>query len=56
MRFGIMQIKVGLVYLLRKYEFLVCDKTAIPPTLCPGSFITTAKEGINLVIRRRSPT
>ncbi|KAJ9581730.1 hypothetical protein L9F63_023089, partial [Diploptera punctata] len=48
MRFGLMQIKVGLISLLQNYEFSICEKTAIPPTVNPRIFITAALEGIHL--------
>jgi len=33
MRFGLLQVKVGLIFLLSNYEFSVCEKTQLPVKL-----------------------
>lgn len=42
-RFGIMQSKVGLTVLLKKYRFTVNKKTIVPLQMNPHSFVATAK-------------
>ncbi|CAH0555972.1 unnamed protein product [Brassicogethes aeneus] len=41
-RFGIMQSKVGLATLLKKYKFTLSKKTQLPLKMDPSQFITTA--------------
>nr|CAD7591204.1 unnamed protein product [Timema genevievae] len=53
MRFGLMQVKVGLATLLSKYEFSICEKSSVPLILSPVSPLTTAKAGIWLKISPR---
>nr|CAD7454737.1 unnamed protein product [Timema tahoe] len=53
MRFALMQIKVGLVSLLSKYEFSPCEKTDIPIVLLPKAFFLTPTNGIWLKITNR---
>ncbi|CAG2064903.1 unnamed protein product [Timema podura] len=50
MRFGLVQAKVGLVGLLSRYKFSVCEKTDIPLVYDPVSLILTAKNGFHLTI------
>lgn len=52
-RFGLLQTKLGLATLLRKYRFEVCEKTPIPAVLDPRAFITTLKGGVWLQIKER---
>ncbi|XP_067009334.2 probable cytochrome P450 6a14 [Anabrus simplex] len=54
MRFGMVQVKLGLVALLRHYEFKVCEKTNIPLRIDPKSFLTAPLGGIWLQITNRS--
>nr|CAD7194523.1 unnamed protein product [Timema douglasi] len=51
--FGLMQVKVGLTALLSKYKFSVCEKTSIPVTFNPISFITLWPRDIHLKISHR---
>jgi cytochrome P450 family 6 len=53
MRFGLMQIKVGLVSLLSKYQFSMSKKTPIPLVLDPRSNSLFTKGGMWLQIRKR---
>ncbi|KAF2892518.1 hypothetical protein ILUMI_13655 [Ignelater luminosus] len=46
MRFGLMQVKVGLAVLLKDYKFTVNSRTQTPLIMDPASFISTAKGGI----------
>ncbi|CAH0555973.1 unnamed protein product [Brassicogethes aeneus] len=41
-RFGIMQSKVGLATLLKKYKFTLSEKTQMPLKMDPSQFLTTA--------------
>ena len=50
LRFGKMQVKIGLISLLRKYSFSVCDKTAIPLEIDMQQFLMSAKGGIYLKV------
>ncbi|KAJ4434864.1 hypothetical protein ANN_23435, partial [Periplaneta americana] len=53
MRFGLMQVKVGLVSLLSRYKFCVCKKTASPLLMDPRiSFFSSSLGGVWLQIRR----
>ena len=53
MRLGLLQTKVGLVSSLSKYEFHVCEETAVPLVFDPKSFILCPVGGIKLQIRNR---
>lgn len=48
MRFGQMQVRVGLAYLLKNFRFTVCDKTPIPMTYNMISYLISSKSGIYL--------
>ncbi|KAM7344114.1 uncharacterized protein ACRADG_010946 [Cochliomyia hominivorax] len=54
MRFGLMQTRVGLAYLLHNFKFSVCDKTEIPLEFDRRSFILESKTGIFLKILQTS--
>ncbi|XP_069672361.1 cytochrome P450 6k1-like isoform X2 [Periplaneta americana] len=53
MRFALMQIKVGLVFLLSQYQFLVCEKTSIPIEYDPKTVILCPKAGYWLQVKNR---
>jgi cytochrome P450 family 6 len=53
MRLGLLQTKVGLVSSLSKYEFHVCEETAVPLVFDPKSVILCPVGGIKLQIRNR---
>nr|CAD7403722.1 unnamed protein product [Timema poppensis] len=53
LRFGLMQVKVGLTALLSKYKFSVSEKTSIPVAFNPISFITLWPRDIHLKISHR---
>nr|CAD7455687.1 unnamed protein product [Timema tahoe] len=53
MRFGLMQVKVGLATLLSKYEFSISEKSSVPLILEPAAILTTAKGSIWLKISTR---
>lgn len=52
-RFGLLQSKTGLVYMLSKYNVEVSETTPIPMKLEPKSFIPTPAGGMNLKITKR---
>ncbi|EDW08931.1 cytochrome P450 6a2 [Drosophila mojavensis] len=52
MRFGQMQTRVGLAQLIRNFKFTVCDKTDIPLTYDPKSFVLGTVGGIHLRVER----
>ncbi|XP_067627501.1 probable cytochrome P450 6a21 [Eurosta solidaginis] len=54
MRFGQMQMRVALTYLLRNFEVSTCDLTEIPLELSRASNITTSKNGIILEFEKIS--
>ncbi|XP_069671897.1 probable cytochrome P450 6a14 [Periplaneta americana] len=54
MRFALLQTKVGLVTLLSKYQFNVCEKTAVPFVYDPKSLILFMKGGTWLQVKNRS--
>jgi cytochrome P450 family 6 len=56
LRFGLLQAKVGLIYLLSRFKFSVCEKTELPLKLDPKALITSSTSGIWLRINKRSDT
>jgi cytochrome P450 family 6 len=56
MRFGLLQAKLGLIFLLSSFRFSVCDKTQLPLELDPKVLITTSKSGTWLRINKRADT
>lgn len=52
MRFGRMQVKVGLVTLLRNYRFKICNRTPIPMKYSPRNSILKSDTGIFLLIEK----
>ncbi|GFG29868.1 hypothetical protein Cfor_01699, partial [Coptotermes formosanus] len=52
--FGLMQVKVGLISLLSKYQFSVSKKTAVPLTFDKKTIILSAVGGMWLQIRKRT--
>ncbi|KAL5284126.1 hypothetical protein ACFFRR_006416 [Megaselia abdita] len=48
LRFGKMQARIGLVSLLRKFKFSVCDKTDVPLKKSSKGLLTSALNGIYL--------
>jgi hypothetical protein len=54
MRFGILQVKMGLIFLLSKYKFSVCEKTQLPMKLDPKHDITSSALSVLLRINKRS--
>jgi hypothetical protein len=56
MRFGLLQAKLGLVFLLSKFKFSVCAKTQLPLKLDPKVLITASKSGTWLTVKKRTDT
>jgi hypothetical protein len=53
-RFGLLQFKVGLIFLLSKYKFSVCEKTQLPVKLDCRPIIVSSPVSIWLRVNRRS--
>ncbi|XP_015114683.1 cytochrome P450 6k1-like [Diachasma alloeum] len=51
LRLGLLQVKVGLIEMLRNYEFSPCDKTAIPMVLAKKGLNVAAEGGVYLNIK-----
>jgi cytochrome P450 family 6 len=56
MRFGLLQAKLGLIFLLSNFKFSVGDKTQLPLELDPKVLLTTSKSGTWLRINKRTDT
>uniref|UniRef100_A0A1I8NN27 Cytochrome P450 n=1 Tax=Stomoxys calcitrans TaxID=35570 RepID=A0A1I8NN27_STOCA len=52
MRFGKMQVIIGLALMLKNFKFSVCDKTTIPMVYDKRSFLTCPAEGIYLRVEK----
>ncbi|XP_075169602.1 putative cytochrome P450 6a21 [Haematobia irritans] len=52
LRFGIMQTRVGLAYLLHNFKFSVCNETEIPLVWNKKSFVLCTKNGIFLKVEK----
>lgn len=52
MRFGKMQTRVGLAYLLKSFKFSTCNKTEVPLTMDAKSFVTSSLNGIFLNVEQ----
>lgn len=48
LRFGLMQTKVGLAYILKNFKFTLNEQTKTPLEIDPLQFILTAKNTIYL--------
>lgn len=51
--FGLMQTKVGLISLLSRYKFQICERTSDSLKIDPKKFITTPIEGVWLKVTHR---
>ncbi|KAH8365245.1 hypothetical protein KR084_006582 [Drosophila pseudotakahashii] len=47
-RFGLLQVKVGLVYLLRDFKFSKSEKTQIPLKFSSRTFLISSQEGVHV--------
>lgn len=52
LRFGLMQTRVALAYLLRNFKFSICKQTEVPLMLDKASVLLSAKHGIHLKVER----
>ena len=53
MRFALMEAKLGLANVVRKYTLLPSDKTVEPLKLDPQSGIAYVKDGLHIKVERR---
>lgn len=53
MRFGLLQVKLGLAMILSKYKFEVAETTPIPLELDPKIFFPCPRNGMPLKISKR---
>jgi hypothetical protein len=54
MRFGLLQVKVGLIFLLSNYKFCLCEKTQLPVKLDPRQPVTSSPVSVWLRVSKRS--
>lgn len=52
MRFGKMQAQLGLISLLSKFKFNICDKTQIPLRISKLNFLVGTESGIHLKVEK----
>ncbi|KAM7343836.1 putative cytochrome P450 6a13 [Cochliomyia hominivorax] len=52
MRFGKMQAQLGLIALLRKFRFDICEKTQIPIRISKLNFLVGTESGIHLKVEK----
>ncbi|XP_075165034.1 cytochrome P450 6a9-like [Haematobia irritans] len=52
LRFGLMQTRVGLAYLLHNFKFSICNETEIPLVWNKKAFLLGAKNGIFLKVEK----
>lgn len=52
MRFGMMQARVGLAYLLKDYRFTLSSKTPVPLKIAPQSPVLTSEGGLWLQVEK----
>nr|XP_023023339.1 cytochrome P450 6a8-like [Leptinotarsa decemlineata] len=52
MRFGLMQVKLGLMTILRKYQVYTSTSTSVPLELDPDTFLLHTKEPIYLKLKK----
>ncbi|XP_053692632.1 probable cytochrome P450 6a14 [Sabethes cyaneus] len=51
-RFGLMQARIGLVYLLKNFEFSIGEKCIVPPEIETKSFMLVPSGGLWLKVKR----
>lgn len=47
-RLGLLQVKVGLIHILKNYRIEVCSQTVVQPVFDPKVFLLHIKGGINV--------
>ncbi|KAH8236984.1 hypothetical protein KR038_001975 [Drosophila bunnanda] len=52
MRFGQMQVRIGLAQIISRFRLSICDQTEIPLKFNPMSFVLGTSGGINLQLER----
>ncbi|KAG4079702.1 hypothetical protein HA402_009088 [Bradysia odoriphaga] len=50
-RFGMMQIRIGLVTLLKNFEFSLCDRTIMPIRFAPGNLVLSIEHDLWLNVK-----
>ncbi|XP_055549579.1 probable cytochrome P450 6a14 [Wyeomyia smithii] len=53
MRFGLMQARVGLAYLLKDFRFTLSNRTPVPLKINPSSAVLTSEGGLWLHVEKR---
>ena len=53
MRFALMEAKLGLANIVRRFNLLPCNKTVEPLQLDPQSGIAYVKDGLHIKVERR---
>lgn len=48
LRFGMMQARIGLITMLRNFEFAICEQTIVPLEFAVTNVVLTAKGGLFL--------
>ena len=54
MRFGLLEIKVAMIKILKRYTILPSEKTKEPVCFDASSVVTYAKDGLFLTLERRT--
>lgn len=50
LRFGMMQARIGLIYMLNNFKFVQCSKTQVPVVFGASPIVLGPKDGIYLKI------
>lgn len=53
-RFGMMQTRIGLVTLLKNFEFSLCDRTIRPIRFAPGNLVLSIEHDLWLNVKNLS--
>lgn len=52
LRFAIMQIKVGIITLLKNFQFNICSESNVPLVISKKYVITTSEGGLHLKVNK----
>ncbi|KAM7343835.1 cytochrome P450 6a9-like [Cochliomyia hominivorax] len=52
MRFGLMQTRLALAFLVQNFKFFVCDKTQIPPIFDKNTYFLGPEKGVYLKVKK----
>lgn len=50
LRFGMMQARIGLIFMLNNFKFVQCSKTQVPVVFGASPIVLGPKDGINLKV------